>query len=368
VAKKKVIITGASGLVGSAALERFTNRDDWDVVATSRRPPVVPLANATHIPLDLSDKEAAARVFGAMPDATHVIFAALNENTDDLVGGWSDPKQMAKNAAMLTNLMDPLLSVAKSFKHISLVHGGKAYGVHLRHKVPCPIHEDVPRHEGDNFYHRQEDYIRAKQAGQPWHWSILRPCMIFGTAVGSNMNTFFVLVVLAALRKEAGLDMPMPSGVSMVHEPTDSAIIAEALEWAMAAPAARNEIFNLHNGDLFSLHDGVPIVAQCLGMKLGETRRYDLNKEIDVLAHTWPTIVDKYKLNVPRDVYELLGTSIQVANSWTDDMANADLFRWGFLSTMKIRLAGFHGCVDNRAMLARYVRRFQELRMIPPAA
>src|SRR5690606_10239759 len=104
----------------------------------------------------------------------------------------------------------------------------------------------------------------AKQEGQRWAWTIFRPHMIVGAAMNAHMNTFLPLVVFAALRKEAGLDLPMPAGNSAVVEMTDSDVIAGALEWAAESPSARNEIFNVLNGDVFSLHDAFPIVAKAL--------------------------------------------------------------------------------------------------------
>ncbi len=35
----KVLVAGATGIVGQAAVEHFSTLDDWDVVAVSRRPP-----------------------------------------------------------------------------------------------------------------------------------------------------------------------------------------------------------------------------------------------------------------------------------------------------------------------------------------
>ena len=57
--RKKIVIAGASGLVGGAALARFGKRDDWDVVAISRRPPLMPLGNATHVSIDLGIQKTA---------------------------------------------------------------------------------------------------------------------------------------------------------------------------------------------------------------------------------------------------------------------------------------------------------------------
>ena len=40
VVKKKVLIAGASGLVGHAALREFEHDLDWEVVGVSRRAPL----------------------------------------------------------------------------------------------------------------------------------------------------------------------------------------------------------------------------------------------------------------------------------------------------------------------------------------
>lgn len=363
---KKVLVAGASGLIGGAALTRFSNREDWQVIGVSRRPPWIPLGNARHLSVDLLDRAACAEAFGTMSEVTHVIFAALNERDDDIFAGWSDPEQIAKNEAMLANLFDPLIASASDFRHISILHGGKAYGVHIPgYPVPLPMYEDAPRHPGDNFYYRQHDYIAAKQKGQPWSWTIFRPGPVFGVAVGANMSPMLPLAILGALCKESGQDLPMPDGRSELVEPSDADHIAEALEWATDTAAAGNEIFNVNNGDLFSRHDAFPILARCLNMKLGPPSRFDINEEIAKLADLWPGMVRKYGLNSPSDLDELFGNSLQTSRGWSADAAPEEVLRSGYSSNIKIRQAGFHSCVDNRVMVEKYVRRLQDLRMIP---
>ncbi len=366
--KKKLLIAGASGLVGGAALTRFANRDDWEVIGVSRRRPWIPLGDATHLSVDLLDREACCAAFRNMTDVRYVIFAALNEREDDIFAGWSDPQQIAKNDAMLRNLFDPLIEGANDFQQISILHGGKAYGVHVpNYRVTLPMYEDAPRHPGDNFYYRQHDYIAARQRGAAWTWTIFRPGPIFGVAVGANMSPLIVLVVLAALMREAGEDLPMPEGRSELIEPSDADLIAEGLEWAMMAPSARNEIFNLNNGDLLSRFEAFPVVARCMGMNLGTARRYDINQEIERLAGLWPRIVRKYDLNAPMELKEFLGTSLQVSRGWTTDAAPENVLRSGFSSNIKIRQAGFQACIDNRVMIEKHIRRMQTLRMLPAA-
>lgn len=362
----KVIIAGASGLVGSAAVRLFASRRDWEVVAVSRRPPRGVPGSVQHLSVDLCDEQACARAFGSMADVTHLIYAAVSENPDDVFGGWSDPAQVAKNAAMLRNLFEPLGSTSRHLRHVALVHGAKAYGPHLPQvKVPVPMRECLPRVPYPNFYYDQEDYLRARQRGQSWSWTVLRPVMIGGVSTGSTLNSFLVLPLFAALCKEAGLDLPLPDGVGIVADAADADLIAEALEWAAESPAARNEIFNVANGDAFALHGGFPVVAECFGLSLGEPRRFDIVAEIRRMDGLWRDMVRRYHLKAPEDVETLFGGSMQMGGSWSAEAPEGNPLRWGLVSTIKIRQAGFDRCVDSLKMIQKYARRYQELGILP---
>jgi len=364
---KKILIVGASGLVGTAAVKLFSGLDDWDVVAVSRRPPIVPLGKTQYISVDLLDADQCRDVFGAMADVTHVAYCAVNEQEGNMVAGWQDATQAGKNLAMLVNLFDPLAKTAKGLQHISLVHGMKAYGSHLWDRImPIPFLETLPRIPHENFYYRQEDYLTAKQAGQNWSWTIIRPAMIAGDAIGSNMNSYLVLGVFAALRKEAGLPLPRPMGASMVTDVTDADLIAKSLEWAATSPNARNDAFNVTNGDVFTLHDAFPIVADEMKMELGPQEPFEIITELKRLLPLWPGVVRKHKLRAPEDLKALFGESLEVGGAWTAPVAPADVVRYGLASTIKIRQAGFQDCMDTSQMIRKYMRRYQELGLIPP--
>ena len=102
--RKTMLVVGASGVVGRAALEHFGQLADWDVVGVSRRVPQ-DLDGATLLSLDLLDTERCADTFAAMPAVTHVIYAALSE-APGLVSGWRDHQQMQRNLTMLRNVLD----------------------------------------------------------------------------------------------------------------------------------------------------------------------------------------------------------------------------------------------------------------------
>lgn len=363
---KKVVIAGASGLVGSAAVRLFASRHDWEVVGVSRRAPLDVPARVQHVAIDLGDAAACARAFGAMSDVTHVIYAAVSEKTDDVYGGWSDPVQIAKNAALLRNLFEPLAGAARNLQHVALVHGAKAYGCHLPQvEVPVPMRESLPRPPVPNFYFEQEDYLWDRQRGQRWTWTVWRPVGVAGVALGSPMNAFLMLPLYAALRREAGLDLPMPAGVTLASEATDADLIAEALEWGAESPSARNEIFNISNGDVVAQRERFPVIAEHFGMPPGPPRRLDVSQEVAGMAGLWRAMVRRYGLEAPEDVAALFGGSMALSGVGTEAPAGNPL-RWGLVSTIKLRQAGFHGCMDTLEMVRKYARRYQELRILPP--
>ena len=116
--KRKVLIAGASGLVGYGAVKHFGERDDWEAIAVSRRPPL-DRHGADFISVDLMDQTRCREVFGAMGDVTHVVYAALFEKiSTGLLRGWRERDQMETNLAMLRNLFEPLSAVARDLRRM----------------------------------------------------------------------------------------------------------------------------------------------------------------------------------------------------------------------------------------------------------
>jgi nucleoside-diphosphate-sugar epimerase len=101
---KKVLVAGASGLVGHAAVQHFAALPDWEVVGISRRTPA-DIAGATLLSVDLTDAEACARTFRGLGDVTHVVYAALHE-VPGLFPGWTQDDTIARNGMMLQNLFE----------------------------------------------------------------------------------------------------------------------------------------------------------------------------------------------------------------------------------------------------------------------
>ena len=70
---RTVLVTGASGLVGTATVDSFLNAG-WDVIAVSRRrPEVFSTKGVTHLAVALSDPQACGEAFSSLPQVTHVV-------------------------------------------------------------------------------------------------------------------------------------------------------------------------------------------------------------------------------------------------------------------------------------------------------
>lgn len=361
-ARKTVLVAGATGLVGYAAMQHFAAEPDTDVIAVSRRRPAE-LFGARFFAADLDDRGACAAIVSGMTGVTHVVYAALYE-APGLIAGWREAEQIARNDRMLRNLMDPLLEAAKGLRHVSLLQGTKAYGVHVR-PMQVPAREgrsearDIP-----NFYWNQEDYIRERQRGASWAFSIFRPVLIVGFSTGSAMNLVPAIGVYAALLKAAGEPLYFPGGPERMAQAIDSGMLARAMAWAGESDAARNETFNVANGDVFTWRNVWPAIAAAFGMEAASDRPMSLEAEIAPRAADWQAIVARHGLVEP-DLRKLVGLSFQYADfqmGFGRPVPGAPAFS----STIKLMQAGFTEVMDTETMFTAAIREFQRRRLLPP--
>lgn len=360
--KKTVLVAGATGLVGYAALQHFAAEPDTEVIAVSRRRPAE-LFGARFVAADLDDRAACDEIVSGMAGVTHVIYAALYE-APGLIAGWREDEQIARNDRMLRNLMDPLLGAAKDLRHVSLLQGTKAYGVHVR-PMQVPAREgrsearDIP-----NFYWNQEAYIRERQSGAAWSFSIFRPVLIVGFSTGSAMNLVPAIGVYAALLKAAGEPLHFPGGPERMAQAIDAGMLARAMAWAGDSEAARNETFNVANGDVFTWRNVWPALAGAFGMEPGSDRPMSLEADIAPRIADWQAIVARHGL-VEADLKKLVGLSFQYADfqmGFGRPVPGAPAFS----STIKLMQAGFTEVMDTEVMFTTAIREFQRHRLLPP--
>ena len=152
----KLLVIGATGLLGKATIKYFKTKKNWVCAGLSRRPHEI--RNVEYLQGDLLDKGSIDRLHSRLRDVTHVLYAALYE-MDDLLIGWRHSEQIKTNTLMFQNLINALSLYSPKLRHLSILQGTKAYGIHVE-PLKAPAKEKWPRHDHDNFYWHQEDILK----------------------------------------------------------------------------------------------------------------------------------------------------------------------------------------------------------------
>src|SRR6266403_400711 len=117
-AQEHVLVTGATGLVGRAAVEHFTGAG-YRTTAISRRQPFDGYG-AEILSVDLADRVACEAAFGGISDCTRIVFAAVDDQPD-LVAGWLDQAHVDRNGEMLRNMVDVVTAASPSLRHVTIL-------------------------------------------------------------------------------------------------------------------------------------------------------------------------------------------------------------------------------------------------------
>jgi nucleoside-diphosphate-sugar epimerase len=358
---KKIVVAGATGLVGNAALRHFGAADGCEVVALSRRKPRE-LYGARHVPIDLTVAAQCVQAAPEMQGATHLVYAALYE-APNLIDGWRDAQQIQTNDLMLRNLMAALEPVAPQLRHVALLQGTKAYGVHVRPLIVPAREGRSEMYEQPNFYWAQENFLRELQQGKAWHWSILRPVLIVGLAMGGAMDLIPPLGVYAAMLREQGRALDYPGGAARVSQAVDVDVLARAIAWSGEACAARNQAFNVTNGDVFTWENVWPAIAEALEMKPGNAVPLSLAQRYPEWIAPWDELRRKHNLISP-DLEAFVGLSFQYAD-YSLRHGQTQSGPPSIVSTVKINQAGFTEMMDTEAMFRKWFRQARSLRLLP---
>ena len=144
VSRNKALVVGALGLVGRSVVEHLETLEDWDAIGVSRRKPE-PDSPTPFLSVDLRNRAACEDAFGSLDDVTHLVYTALYE-APHLGAGWSDPEHAAINLEMIRNVVEVLDEASPGLRHITVLQGTKAYGVHQGAPSKTPAKESDPRY------------------------------------------------------------------------------------------------------------------------------------------------------------------------------------------------------------------------------
>lgn len=356
--KGKLLVVGALGVVGRAVVEHFVPDPSMQVLGLARRPADF-APGATWLGVDLRDGDATRQALAPHHDITHVVYAALNEQAS-LLEGWRDPANVELNTRMLRNTLDALQGAP--LQHLTLLQGTKAYGVHTGRPMRVPAREQDALRDHANFYFDQQDLLaeRADRAG--FRWTVLRPQIVLGVAVGSAMNPVASLAAYALLLRESGRPLAYPGHAHLLTECTDARLIAKAVEWAWGEPRAHAEAFNVANGDVVVWASLFERLARFFDMPLGEPTNDRMRDTMPALAPLWRRIAGREGLRQP-DLDALIGLSWQYADAtWA---ARRPLPVPPLVSTIKLRRFGFADCIDTEECIVEHLQAMQKLGLIP---
>lgn len=246
---RTALIAGITG-IGGNHIARELMANGWEVIGLSRKPPR-DLPGIRHVVADLLDPVALAVALKDI-QPTHVFFTTwMRQDTE--------AENIRVNSALVRNLLDAL-SAKKTVRHVALVTGLKHYlgpfeAYASSGTLPdTPLRESQPRLPLDNFYYAQEDEVYAAAERDRFTWTIHRPHTVIGLAVGNAMNLGTTLAVYASICKETGRPFQFPGSDAQwngLSDVTDARMLARQLAWAADTDAARNEAFNIVNGDFF---------------------------------------------------------------------------------------------------------------------
>jgi nucleoside-diphosphate-sugar epimerase len=289
------LIVGASGIVGNNLAHHLLSQG-WQVHGLARRPPT-DVAGLVPVAADLLSPES---LRGALQDArpSHVFLSTWMRQA-------TEAENIRVNGTMVRNVLDAL-SAGRSVQHVALVTGLKhylgpfeAYGKGTL--PPTPFREEQDRLDIENFYYAQEDEVFAAAARDGFGWSVHRPHTIIGYAVGNAMNMGVTLAVYASLCKATGKPFVFPGSAMQwngLTDMTDAGILARQLAWASTTPVARNQAFNIVNGDVFRWSWMWSRIAEWFGVTpapfTGEG--VPLERQLADAAPLWAEIATSHKL------------------------------------------------------------------------
>ncbi|HSU30825.1 MAG TPA: SDR family oxidoreductase [Bryobacteraceae bacterium] len=296
--QQRALIVGSTGIVGLNLATHLATQGRWTVYGLARKP-----SSAKGIQPIAADLLRAETLESALEglQPTHVFITTwLRQPTE--------AENIRVNSAMVRNLLNAL-SGAGSVQHVALVTGLKHYlgpfEAYGKGRLPAtPFREDQPRLDLENFYYAQEDEVFEAAKRDGFGWSVHRPHTIIGYAVGNAMNMGVTLAAYATICRETARPFLFPGSSvqwNSLTDMTDARLLARHLEWAATTPAARNEAFNVVNGDVFRWSWMWARIARWFGLQPAplQGEGTPLEQQLAGAAPVWAEIARKYNLAEP---------------------------------------------------------------------
>ncbi len=162
----------------------------------------------------------------------------------------------------------------------------------------------------------------------------------------------------------AAWGVAFPGGAGRGAQAVDADLLARAIAWSGEASTARNEIFNVTNGDVFVWPNVWPAIAKALGMQPGDPVPLSLDREIRPHEAAWAAVRAQYGLT-SGTLKEFVGLSFEYAD-YTMGYGRDTPGPAALVSTIKLQQAGFHEVMDTEAMFRKCFAAMQDKQLLPP--
>ncbi|KAL4906358.1 hypothetical protein BDW74DRAFT_177372 [Aspergillus multicolor] len=401
------VVTGANGLSGyhmvrvlAAASERWSK-----IYCLSRRTPPANFftdlgdgaERVEHISIDFLDEVSnIASRLSVISKVDYVFFFSYMQPPQDgnVLGMWSDAEAMTEvNSKLLNNFLDALQLANLQPKRFLLQTGAKQYGFHIG-PATNPSFEDDPRVTLEsNFYYPQEDALASYCATTGAGWNAVRPSYIIGAVRDGALNHMIGLAIYAAIQAHLNKPLYFPGDyVAWDREFCQSTGLLNAYfeEWAVLTTEAKNNAFNIQDGQSFTWGRFWPLLAEWYGAtwappeadeakyrvtnsRYAETPRgygptgitrstFSLQEwsELESVQAAWKELREEHNLVLDPFTVQIRAQIFGMTDS-------AVLGGWALsLSMRKARNMGFLGTVDSYETMKIAVEDLARLKLVPP--
>ncbi|KAL3614304.1 hypothetical protein CASFOL_042378 [Castilleja foliolosa] len=360
------LIVGVTGIVGNSLAEILPLADTpggpWKVYGLARRPrPAWTEDNPiTYIRCDISDPDDVRVKLSPLTDITQVFYVTWASRS-------TEADNCEANGKMFKNLLNVVIPNCPNLKHICLLTGRKHYigpfeAFGKIRALDPPFTEDMPRLDCKNFYYTLEDILFEEvERKKGLTWSVHRPGPIFGFSPYSLMNVVGTLCVYAAICKHEGKVLRFPGCKAAwdgYYDCSDADLIAEHQIWAAVDPYAKNEAFNVSNGDVFKWKHFWKVLSEQFGVECGEYEEGENVRMEELMKGKGPVWDEIVREN------GLIPTKLEEVGNWW--LADITLGNECFLDTMnKSKEHGFLGFRNSKNSFVSWIDKMKAYKIVP---
>lgn len=245
---KRILVTGANGLLGQALVGRLSREPGYDVLATARQAePLYSGGSGGYVPMDVTSPSEIRAVFDDFAPDVVVNCAAMTQ-----VDACEQERELCwrVNVDAVDTLARACLATGARLVQVStdFVFDGRS-GPYRESDRPSPV----------NFYGKSK--LAAENAARGAgidRWSVVRTVLVFGTGERLSRSNFVLWVA-----GELAEGRPVRVVTDQFRTPTWSADLADGIERVIRF--GKTGTYHVSGRELLSVHEAARTVAEVFG-------------------------------------------------------------------------------------------------------